>query len=49
MKRCPECRRDYYDDTLSFCLADATELVCGLSEDERPTARAFLRRLNRPE
>ncbi|HVF46365.1 MAG TPA: hypothetical protein VNA17_02240, partial [Pyrinomonadaceae bacterium] len=38
MKRCPECRRDYYDDTLSFCLADGTELVYGLAEDEPATA-----------
>ncbi len=38
MKRCPECRRDYYDDTLSFCLNDGTELVYGLSPDEPPTA-----------
>lgn len=38
MKRCPECRRDYYDDTLSFCLADGAELVYGLSEDEPATA-----------
>ena len=38
MKRCPECRRDYYDDTLRFCLADGTELVYGLSDDEPPTA-----------
>ena len=37
MKRCPECRRDYHDDTLSFCLADGTELVYGL-EDEPATA-----------
>ncbi len=37
MKRCPECRRDY-DDTLSFCLADGTELVYGLSDDEPATA-----------
>ena len=22
MKRCPECRRDYYDDTLLYCLDD---------------------------
>ncbi|MGH9948403.1 MAG: tetratricopeptide repeat protein [Pyrinomonadaceae bacterium] len=29
MKRCPECRRDYYDDTLSFCLEDGTQLVQG--------------------
>lgn len=38
MKRCPECRRDYYDDTLSFCLADGSELVYGLSEEEPATA-----------
>ena len=38
MKRCPECRRDYYDDTLSYCLADGTELVYGLSDDEPATA-----------
>jgi len=38
MKRCPECRRDYHDDTLSFCLADGTELVYGLSDDEPATA-----------
>ncbi len=29
MKRCPECRRDYYDDTLGFCLEDGTPLVQG--------------------
>lgn len=38
MKRCPQCRRDYYDDTLSFCLNDGTELVYGLSPDEPATA-----------
>ena len=38
MKRCPECRRDYHDDTLSFCLADGTELVYGLVDGEQPTA-----------
>ena len=37
MKRCPECRRDYYDDSLSFCLADGAELVYGLLEDESAT------------
>jgi len=26
MKRCPECRRDYYDETLNFCLGDGTPL-----------------------
>jgi TolB-like protein/Tfp pilus assembly protein PilF len=29
MKRCPECRRDYYDDTLAYCLEDGTALVQG--------------------
>lgn len=29
MKRCPECRRDYYDDTLLFCLDDGTALLEG--------------------
>ena len=44
MKRCPECRRDYYDDTLSFCLEDGTQLVQGsvppgqVSSDEAATA-----------
>ena len=38
MKRCPECRRDYYDDTLSFCLNDGTPLVYGLAPDEPATA-----------
>ncbi|MBA3351575.1 MAG: hypothetical protein H0U23_03970, partial [Blastocatellia bacterium] len=38
MKRCPECRRDYHDDTLSFCLADGTELVYGLSYEIPATA-----------
>ena len=29
MKRCPECRRDYYDDTLLFCLDDGSSLLEG--------------------
>src|SRR5688572_373106 len=33
MKRCPECRRDYYDDTLSFCLDDGSPLVYGMSSE----------------
>ncbi len=37
MKRCPECRRDYYDDTLSFCLEDGSALVSGVP-DEPATA-----------
>lgn len=29
MKRCPECRRDYFDDSLFYCLDDGTRLVEG--------------------
>jgi len=29
MKRCPECRRDYSDDTLIYCLEDGAALVQG--------------------
>ncbi|HRJ90366.1 MAG TPA: hypothetical protein PLN05_17065, partial [Pyrinomonadaceae bacterium] len=29
MKRCPECGRDYNDDSLSFCLDDGSELLFG--------------------
>ncbi len=37
MKRCPECRRDYHDDTLRFCLEDGTPLVYGVSDDGQKT------------
>lgn len=29
MKRCPECRRDYFDDSLLYCLDDGTSLLEG--------------------
>lgn len=29
MKRCPQCGRDYNDDSLSFCLDDGSELLFG--------------------
>src|SRR5688572_12704900 len=41
MKRCPECGRDYNDDSLSFCLDDGSELLFGpgpVSTDEPATA-----------
>ncbi|MEO6334830.1 MAG: hypothetical protein ABIO91_07580 [Pyrinomonadaceae bacterium] len=38
MKRCPECRRSYHDDSLSFCLDDGTLLVDGPATDESATA-----------
>ncbi|HUE83518.1 MAG TPA: tetratricopeptide repeat protein [Pyrinomonadaceae bacterium] len=42
MKRCPECGRDYYDDTLLYCLDDGNALLEGparaSSGDEAATA-----------
>ena len=38
MKRCPECRRDYYDETLLYCLDDGTALVDGPTIAESATA-----------
>lgn len=39
MKRCPECRRDYTDETLNFCLDDGATLLEGpASVDGTPTA-----------
>src|SRR5215204_5137808 len=36
MKRCPECRRDYYDETLLYCLDDGAALVDGPAKDSPP-------------
>src|SRR5688500_12547626 len=36
MKRCPECRRDYFDDSLLFCLDDGTALLEGPASDGEP-------------
>ncbi|MCC6329459.1 MAG: PD40 domain-containing protein [Acidobacteria bacterium] len=38
MKRCPECRKDYYDDSLLYCLDDGSALVQGSVTDEPATA-----------
>jgi tetratricopeptide (TPR) repeat protein len=38
MKRCPECRRDYYDDSLLYCLDDGTALLEGPGSDRINTA-----------
>jgi len=39
MKHCPQCGRDYVDDTLSFCLDDGTPLLVGTAgADEAATA-----------
>ena len=36
MKRCPECRRDYYDDSLLYCLDDGTALLEGPGSMNEP-------------
>ncbi len=38
MKRCPNCRRVYEDETLNFCLEDGAWLVGDASSDEPTTA-----------
>ncbi len=39
MKKCPQCGRDYNDDSMSFCLDDGSELLFGpASVDEPATA-----------
>jgi len=40
MKRCPECRRDYYDDTLLYCLDDGNALLEGPASGSEPGAVA---------
>jgi TolB-like protein/Flp pilus assembly protein TadD len=46
MKRCPECRRDYMDDTLSFCLDDGAILLEGPATDETKTRMLGVTDLN---
>ena len=41
MKRCPECRRDYYDDSLLYCLDDGTALVDGPASIDEPATAVF--------
>ena len=36
MKRCPECRRDYYDDSLLYCLDDGSALLEGPASFDEP-------------
>src|SRR5881392_3286153 len=42
MKRCPECRRDYYDETLLYCLDDGTALLDGPASVEEEPRTAML-------
>ncbi|KXK05313.1 MAG: serine/threonine protein kinase [Acidobacteria bacterium OLB17] len=41
MKRCPECRRDYYDDTLLYCLDDGNPLLEGPRSEPGAIATGF--------
>src|SRR5436189_2026874 len=47
MKRCPECRRDYYDDSLLYCLDDGTALLEGPASGNEP-ATAILHETSPP-
>ena len=38
MKRCPQCRRDYFDETLLYCLDDGSALLDGPGSSEAATA-----------
>ena len=38
MKRCPQCRRDYYDESLLYCLDDGSALLDGPGSSEAATA-----------
>ncbi|MGD9561606.1 MAG: tetratricopeptide repeat protein [Pyrinomonadaceae bacterium] len=40
MKRCPECRRDYYDDSLLYCLDDGNALLEGPASGGSSSDRA---------
>ncbi|HEX2640699.1 MAG TPA: hypothetical protein VHL50_09015, partial [Pyrinomonadaceae bacterium] len=37
MKRCPECRRDYFDDSLLYCLDDGSRLLDGPAASDAET------------
>ena len=41
MKRCPECRRDYYDDSLLYCLDDGSALLEGPATADEPETAIF--------
>ena len=47
MKRCPECRRDYYDETLLYCLDDGRALLDGPASGDEPST-AILHDTARP-
>ncbi|MCC6453246.1 MAG: tetratricopeptide repeat protein [Acidobacteria bacterium] len=41
MKRCPECRRDYYDDSQLYCLDDGSALLEGPASLDEPATAIF--------
>lgn len=41
MKRCPECTRDYYDDTMLYCLDDGSALLEGPASTDEPATAIF--------
>ena len=41
MKRCPQCRRDYYDETLLYCLDDGTQLLDGPGSMDEPATAVY--------
>lgn len=49
MKRCPQCRRDYYDDSLSFCLDDGAALLEGPSSVDGPATAMLVGEQTEPE
>ena len=49
MKRCPECRRDYYDDSLLYCLDDGSALLEGPASELEPTASVGGRFVDEPQ
>src|SRR6186997_992203 len=41
MKRCPECRRDYYDESMMYCLDDGTALLEGPASGDEPVTAIY--------
>ncbi len=42
MKRCGECRWDYYDDTMLYCLDDGNALLNGPASIDQPATAILL-------
>jgi len=48
MKRCPECRRDYYDDSLAYCLDDGAVLLDGPPTVDEPATALITPHVTEP-